>query len=339
MFARINAFLLFYKILTKILVLCFFYKIYYLFHIRVLIKKIEIKNNIALDSELKKRIQFYSIFVPVMLGIGFQILNGKYLSKTDKRRLVLASAITPLFDDFFERDNLSVDNLKSFLNTQNFNSYNNGEEELLHLLYAELKPLLIDEVLFLEKSTTVFMAQLQAQKQVEFENLTATELEQITFNKGGYSAQLFWYLNSNDNSEIKAKIVFQLGALIQFADDIFDLWFDLKAGCITIVNKATSIKNLRLGFINQIQFFCKLVFSLEYSENRKILFLEYQLFFISRALVALNQLEKVVMSKSLPFKTNLHTRQELVCDMQKYSNIKSWIKEYYLLINSIKQTK
>ncbi len=61
-------------------------------------------------------------------------------------------------------------------------------------------------------------------------------LKKIMAEKGGNSVLLFRSVLSHPLSEKEEKALYQFGCLIQFCDDIFDLWHDRQAGTVTLTS-------------------------------------------------------------------------------------------------------
>jgi hypothetical protein len=129
-------------------------------------------------------------------------------------------------------------------------------------------------------------------------------------------------LNLLDEAQAKL-IILQCGLLIQFTDDIFDMWMDYHSGIYTIATKATSIATLEQHYLLEWEKLKQLCQSLP-EKNRKR-FLDFQWFFFSRTFVALEQLKNTTTNH---FEIKNHSRNDLVCDMAKVRNFHRWVKAF-----------
>ena len=336
MLKTVKSLILFAKVFIKIFAQCIQQFIYYLISLKpILNRHLSYEDGTILKSDVK-RIRYFSLLVPVLIGDSFSTLLSQNLTKQNRKILTLASAITPLFDDYFEQGNLSITRLENLiLFPHNFSPINN-KDKLIFSIYLELAPLLIDKAKFFEMVKNVFLAQKKAQQQKSKIEISQIELHELTFNKGGLSVLLFNSLILKENTDLLVDIGYQAGGLIQYADDIFDLWFDWKDGIKTLPNNCETIAYLSDDYSNQIKTLITLSNSLGVDSIQKRKFIEVQLFFLSRAFIAINQLTEITKTENGKFNPDKYSRQQLVCDMEKFINIKSWIKEYYRILNLIR---
>ena len=319
----------------KIFAQCIQQYTYYLLNLKPILNRyLSYEDGTILKSDVK-RIRYFSVLVPVLIGDSFSTLSSQNLTKQNRRRLTLASAITPLFDDYFEQGNLSIARLENLiLFPHNFSPINN-KDKLIFSIYLELAPLLMNKAKFFEMVKNVFLAQQKAQKQKSKIEISQIELHELTFNKGGGSVLLFNSLIFDENIDLFDDVGYQTGGLIQYADDIFDLWFDWKDGIITLPNNCDTIADLSDDYSKQINKLISLSNTIGVDSMQKRKFMEVQLFFLSRAFVGIKQLTEITKTEIGKFNPDNYSRQQLVCDMEKFINIKSWIKEYYRTLNLI----
>ena len=273
--------------------------------------------------------QFFSIFIPVMLGYGFSLIREKKLTKKERWTMIYFSAATPLFDDFFDDKNLDVNHLETiFVERENYQPQNSKEKLFFEILLS-IKPKIHQPEKFINLCFNIFIAQKTALKQTSKEKLNDPELKKISFAKCSQSAILFWSLLNEDSTEAEKDLVLQVGNLIQYTDDIFDLWFDLKDGTQTLATNATSFIQLENDFNMELENLKSALERLPVVDFYKEKFWKWQWFFFSRTFV---ETKKLIELEHTNQDINLEnfSRQQLVCDMEKWSNIWRWAQNFNL---------
>ena len=334
MLRKIKAYLFFIKVFAPILYWTIRQQVFYLFILRKKINKLFEVTDYSIQKNDKKRVRFFATYVPVMMGEGFSLIRKKKLTFQERKLLMLLSAATPLFDDFFDDENLSINNLELLIAQGIHYIPQNTKEKILLEISLLIKPLLKNESDYIQLCLLIFEKQKLANKLQKNNTTSWEEIKKITFEKSGNSTLLYWHiLKNNDALEIK-EIVYLSGALTQYTDDIFDIWFDDKDGIITLANKAETINFLEHDFKNEIKKIVTKVDLLPLEKKKKVKFLQLQFFFFSRGLVALHQLKNCCQNESL-FISKSHTRSQLVCDMEKVKNNITWINIFYESYNEV----
>ena len=302
----------------------------YFFYRKNLKKKFSIalqKSDGTLTVKDIRRMKFFSVFIPIMLGYGFGLIRGKKMNSQERLLMMSFSGATPIFDDFFDDKNLKVGNLeKIFLEKENYQPQNSKEKIFIEILLF-IKPKIHQPEKFIDLCYDIFKAQKEALKQVSSNEIEFSELKKISFAKCSASAILFWSLLKNDFTEQEKTLVMQVGNLIQYTDDIFDLWFDLQDVTQTLATNATSIIALENDFKTEWQKLQNAVNQLPVADLHKQKFLTLQWFFFSRTFVAMEQLKKLTPNNEAFISKNF-SRKQLVCDMEKWNNNIKWVKYF-----------
>ena len=194
------------------------------------------------------------------------------------------------------------------------------------ILFATAPKIVFTEKI-LNQCINVFIAQKEAQQQVLPIKFGREELRKISFAKCSESTILFWSLLNDNFTTAEKEVVIHVGNLIQFTDDVFDLWFDLQDGTQTLATNAVSILELKNDNLKEWNILKTAVKQLPIANLYKNRFLALQWFFFSRTFVALEQLQELEIENK-KFAPEKFTRQQLVCDMEKWSNRIKWVKYF-----------
>jgi len=277
----------------------------------------------SFDSKLNKsdldRLKTYGLYVPIFIGESYSSLRGSKLNTNERTAITCLGGMTALFDDLFDETNYSDDFIRNVLENPVKNKSYSPQLNLLVELYY----------LFLEnsnhKSSTkvlmnkVFHAQVASRNQTK-PTLSQTELETITYNKGGYTMQLYRRAFENDISENEDALFYQLGAIGQLENDIFDVYKDYKAGIKTLATMAIEMKQLERIYQNLHSEIWNKIDKTTFKSKNKEHFKLICSLIISRGYVALSQFKKLSKKTNQIFKTTEYSRKELICDMEKPLN-------------------
>ncbi|MEY4875309.1 MAG: hypothetical protein RL708_458 [Bacteroidota bacterium] len=285
-----------------------------------------------LTKKERKRIVFFGLIVPALMGRSFSLIQGKAITKLQRKMLVLGSAATPIFDDFFDDKNLNIENLKKIISTTN-EPYQpiHFKEKIFAALWNEMIKNVADKKDFLTVTNKLIDVQSVGFNQYHIHS-NYDELKNICFNKGAASTLSYWFLIHSENDGAKNKVVEQMGKLYQFLDDILDIWFDNNDQHFTVATNCKSISKLKLDWQKELQLLNNYTLALSIHKNKKNDFLQLQNLLLSVGNVAIEQLENLPTNSDYFLPSN-YTRKQLVCDMELWSNRKKWF--YYFSKNKM----
>lgn len=276
--------------------------------------------NGALDAEDLHKIKLYGTTIPALMGDAFCTLRGIPMSLPERTALTYFAVLTGLFDDLFDRTEMTDSQIQTLLETTDNSKTKIPKHKLIVSIYQKGLVNASQPTKAQITALRVFEAQSAARTQKE----DATELEnlkKICIEKGG-SSMLFYRCALSENADTQdEKIVFQLGAAGQMANDIFDIYKDLQENIHTCANKEVSINELKKNFLQQMQIISQLIQKSSFSNKNKKHFAKYCALILSRALVAIDHLQKTTKNTNGQFNPKQNTRTELICDMEKPSNI------------------
>ena len=113
----------------------------------------------------------------------------------------------------------------------------------------------------------------------------------------------------------------EMGGLMQFGNDIFDIYKDRISNIQTILTTAKKIEIVRQLFTNQMNKSFALTEQLSYKAKDKKKYLSLvTMSLCSRCFVCLDQLKMNEKATNLVFMPEKYTREQLVCDMDKRRN-------------------
>jgi hypothetical protein len=279
---------------------------------------IETEANEQLPKTYHKRFQLYTIIATIFIA-WLETLRNQRLTAAQRETALLFCGLTPLFDDLFDEFQYSAAEITSL--SQKKIQRNTLHEKICIALFEQ-----IEQRNSKLDWTTLFQQvidyQIVSKKQFD-KNISEEEIIDITFGKGGYS--LLLYLEAilpNAYSEAEAKAVYQMGAIIQLTNDIFDTFKDRNEGIFTLATTAKNIHSLRKYYDEMVQQNIAQFEALPFpKENIQDFLLQYRLI-ISRGWVALDQLEALPMDSEGVFQLHEYSRKQLICDMELWENIK-----------------
>ncbi|MFW5975111.1 MAG: class 1 isoprenoid biosynthesis enzyme, partial [Bacteroidota bacterium] len=235
--------------------------------------------------------------------------------------------LTGLFDDFFDKKELPDSHIQKLFTRHNENDANDSHELLFIRFYnAALKNIYRPD-LFMQYVNKVFEMQILSRKQ-KFKNISKQEIKNITFDKGGYSLLFYRSALENIPTQEEKKALYQLGSLLQLENDLFDVYKDYRQQINTLVTAETDIRNVRHQYFSLMDETTYRFRQLPFPARNTNSFLRFMSLIVFRGIVCLNQLESLQKSTNKVFSLNHYTKKDLICDMEKASNILSVLRYY-----------
>ena len=239
-----------------------------------------------------------------LLGLSFEKLLGRKLSEPEIKRIVLLAHFAPVYDDLFDRLDTAKDRIVKLIKTPENIKAVNAEEKLFLSFYLPVFRDLKTNDDFIGYFLKLTEAQEQSKQQTNG-HLSYDEINQITRDKGGFSSLLLRSLINESMNENERAGLYQLGAMSQYMDDIFDWYDDLSENRTTIANQLTLNELLELYQTN-FQALNKMQFTKTFKRLIAIL--------LSPAFVCLDDYQKKQVN------TKLLSQTRVICDMEKPIN-------------------
>lgn len=281
------------------------------------------------ERTFKKIIFYYSLKVPAICD-AFLYLHKKKTNRQECERLIHYFVCSSVFDNFFDREELTDDEIYNItFNSKNWKANNFNERISLH---SHL--LLIDFVKNKEHYFSIlkkeYDAQVLSRKQFD-ETITNKEIEQITLEKGGNAVLLTSFYLDTIASKQEEEVWYKLGNVIQYVNDLFDIHRDLQNGLQTIPNRLTNINSFKDYYLQLVDAVKKSIDDIELNKSRKIVLKISAMGICALGIIAVEQLEKIQgTNKALPNLKSL-PRKALIVDMEKVSNLWKWVTITYRL--------
>ena len=272
----------------------------------------------SLTARDLKRVQSYAQLCPTTLGANYAILRGRSMTMEERAAQTLLGGVTPLYDDFFDRVDLSEDLVLKVTEAPHDCEPNNAREWMFIRYMRVLRHLAADIDTFLPQFHEVYKSQL-ASKQQERQNLDQASLKKILYEKGGHAALLFRVLLPDPLRDGEAEAMMQWGWVIQLLDDTFDVYEDHQEGIQTLATTANSMEEYAEFCYEEFRELAKRFRAIDYPKGRTNKALNRMLFTICWGLVALEQFKKLPQ-KGHRFNPADYERKQLICDMDKTSN-------------------
>lgn len=276
--------------------------------------------------DFKKITDYYGLAVPAILGEAFCILRNRKMSSYERFCSSASGALSGLLDDFFDRKKLS-DAYIQYLIDHPFEAEGQNTNEKIFLHFAGLALRNTNHPDKLKRNASrVLKSQIHSRRQND-KSIDYNEITEITRQKGG-DAFLFYLSAFDENDDVLQSIFFQLGALMQFENDLFDIYKDYKEDVFTLATSVQNLDQLKNNYDAWTKELFDTVKQSGFEPKNKVQFLRYISIVICRGQVCLGQLNDLPRSSCGHFEWSEYTRKDLICDMEKPFNFLKMIHCY-----------
>lgn len=311
------------------------YKIYWLNrrYTNKLFKELDIilrKEDLSMSKDLKKRIFFYTAQCYIFSSWTCA-LRGEKLTKKEKDKVIYLGALTPILDDLTDSLKTTSTDILYFLN----NNQKNEKQEIIlaKYLYNQLQGL--NNKYFNEAFEKALISQDVSMQQLEEVPLSDNELKEIDCGKGGKSVIVFRTILDPPLKQGEMEALTTLGYLMQQTNDMFDIYKDYQNKDQTLFSNSKNINKNYIDYKENIDKLISQYYKLDY-KNKAIEKCLLEISTItSRGMVCANQLLSLQGNKD-EFNIEEFTRDQLICDMEKVSNIISSIAYSAKLYDKLK---
>lgn len=273
------------------------------------------------ESDFKKITSYYGLAVPAILGEALCVLRGNKMTVDERKALTYQGAMTGLFDDFFDKQDIPEDLLKNLIEHPDTIVPSNSSEKLFLDFYKKVMQHSHDPALTLYYLEKVYDAQVESKKQAITGSLSKEEIKRIIIHKGGVSVLFYRSVLSNPLSKEEEQGLYQMGGLMQFGNDIFDVYKDCQKNIDTLITTAHDINDVRFDFEAMTETAFASVYQTGYKKQNIRKFLRLiSMSLCSRSYVCLDHFEKKERQTNQEFLPYQYNREDLVCDMEKPGN-------------------
>jgi len=289
-------------------------------HINPILNEAKANKDGSLTSkDFHKINHYYGLGVPAILGEAFCKLRGKPMSERERWVNTSQGVTTGLFDDFFDELKLPKDLIVEMIEQpESINPKSSNEKLSLDFYLITLQKSSYPE-LIKKHSKLVKKAQIESTEQ-ETQTISSARIKEITRSKGGNSVLFYRVAFDHLLTSSEEKALFQLGALMQLENDIFDIFKDLKKGISTLPTSLSKASELRDYYHEEMNRMIDLSYKMDYPKKQIKRFLDHVIFVINIGFTCLDQFQKLENSEG-KFNSPLFNRKQLICDMGKPSNI------------------
>ncbi|HMI79963.1 MAG TPA: hypothetical protein VK484_14285 [Ferruginibacter sp.] len=272
------------------------------------------------ENDHKKITGYYGLAVPAILGEAFCALRGEPMTAKERMASTCQGTMTGLGDDFFDKQRLSEQGVKDFIEKPELFTGNTASEKLFLDFYKTALASAPQPAQMQQQIYKVFQAQLLS-KQQDSPGLSYEVIKDITVRKGAESLLYYRTAFEHPLKNGEEKMLYCLGGLMQLSNDIFDVYKDRQSGVSTLVTTATTIKALRFYFSALLQTGKEAAFRSGYPKKNVRQFIRIvSIGIFSRCYVCLDQLEKNEKKTNGFFDVKAYSRKDLVCDMDTVAN-------------------
>lgn len=277
------------------------------------------------EQDFKKIKNYYGLGSVVLVGEGIAGLHGCELSNKERKALTCVSAITGLYDDFFDKSTPDLERIK-LLSEVDQTVYDVNTHEAL---FRELLKTALQNISDVKTSKAfadeVYKSQVESLKQ-KTAGLSWEELLEIALQKGGFSLLLYRSTLSPVISDEEKHVLFLIGGQLQVCNDVFDVVKDLKEGIQTLATEAKTIQQLRelirrIDVENRLEVE-KLDLPSTHYFNSRIKFVTSQTY------VALDLYEKATLDTQGQFKPKAYDSKEITLAMNQPANFLKAVWKY-----------
>tara|TARA_Y100000766_G_scaffold138795_1_gene119338 strand:+ start:2801 stop:3790 length:990 start_codon:yes stop_codon:yes gene_type:complete len=272
-----------------------------------------------IDNENQKRMRGY-ILIQTLWTAGFCLLRGERIKENELKAVINISALAPLYDDFFDKVAIPSQKIQALVNTP-FDYKPDSDIEILFLEFSKRIHENVNDVPFyLENAEDVFKAQYESKKLVCKNLLGPDFVRKVAFNKGGKTVICICNMLNKKLSLNEYELMYQLGGVAQYLDDIFDLREDHLEGRQTLANPIFNVGFLKQSFIDEINNFKKKLELTTYNKFQKKAFFIPLSYVFGATLLCTRRYELLQEKTNGEFKIDSYSREDLVIDMDKWSN-------------------
>ena len=281
-----------------------------------------------LSRQQVNRIQQYTT-QSCITNSWFSALRGYRPDTLETQRALYLGAFTPIYDDLMDQHSYSHEKLMETIRQDNLPT--NADLLLLKKLYDTLMGIIDNPTTFEKCLVLTGKSQNQSTKQHNKEKIDNEILWKITADKGGHATLLYRSILNNPLLPGEQKAIYVLGSILQLTNDLFDMYKDHQNGFQTLATNTSSFTSIKTLFLKTTEQTISLFYALDYPRKNIHQAVDQMLSVVSRGMVCLDQFVSIQEKENGLFDISTLSRETLICDMEKISNIKkslAWLSQY-----------
>lgn len=283
-----------------------------------------------ISTDFEKRIAYYTT-ASTITNIWFSTLCNKKIYEHEQQAGFWMGLLTPAQDDLTDNPTIDFSRIISITENKNIEPQN-CTEFLAQLSAQKLLNLVSNRDLFYQSVEKTQIAQSKSRFQFE-KTINRNELKNIEFEKGSASTLMYRNLISSDLKENEIEMIAELGFLLQFLNDIFDVYKDREQQIFTLANTVDDIEIVKTELDEIIVNFVSKLKRVDYKLTQKNKFLAHVFLIAARGYVCLEQYKK--LQKNGKFMLANYSRKQLICDMEKPLNIFKNFKYAFKMLKKV----
>lgn len=256
--------------------------------------------------------------------------NSNALERTSNK---LYFILTGLYDDIIDQKILTTEELDNIFADPLKNTSTLFEVKALVDVHLQLVKRTKNPDLYKNTLAKIHQAQKDSLQQFNSQIDQKTLLD-ITLKKGGYSLLMCRHYIDLPQSEEMDQCWYQLGGIIQFTNDLYDIYKDVKEGIYTYPNTSSIYHDLKACFEELTNAWKKTIDSLPFSRSQKNKLLIQLSLIPAFGNIALENLSKLQNNYGNLPRFNEVDRKDLIIDMEKTKNRFNLIRHAYTIAKS-----
>lgn len=281
--------------------------------------------------ELRRMIKYWQLALNIVCH-GLYKLRGRQLSPKEKDTILLLSVFSPLYDDLFDDQLLSHDEIEAFTLEPEKTCPGHYREELARNAYLRLLEQVPDRQELIRRLHRVFQWQKASLKQMS-PDIGEEELYEVTYNKSYSSILLFHAILDHPPTPAVLEMLYPMAGLLQLTNDAFDVYKDLQSGIYTLPNLYGDYEKLLQHFMQEVKHFNSALRQLPFLGSRKAIY--------GITIHALHAMGRMALLQLKERTRGIHnmaelaqlSRQALVCDMDSWRQQLRWVQQVHFLVN------
>lgn len=298
-----------------------------------LIKQLELTHHGKFTlSAIQKASRFQGV-QQLLINDAFANLMDRDTNEFERTSNKLYFILTGLYDDIIDQKILSTEELDELFS----NPLNNRSTlfEVKALVDVHLQLLKRTKFPDQYKSALAKIHQAQKDSLQQFNSqIDPTNVLDITLRKGGYSLLMCRNYIDLPSSEQIDICWYQLGGIIQFTNDLYDVYKDVQEGIYTYPNTSSNFNDLRDCFDQLTNDWKKTIDNLPFSKSQKDKLLIQLSIIPAFGYIALDNLSKLQEQQGVLPKFSEVLRKELIIDMEKTKNRIKLVRHAYHIAKS-----
>jgi hypothetical protein len=278
----------------------------------------------ALSVQEAKRVGYYTLQSSIT-ALWFGTLHGRQLNEQERKAKRFAGSFTVFQDDLTDNPDYHYQSFMDLVEAPEQKVLHHREEWMAWYCYQTMLQAAPDASLVRRTAVLAEQGQHESRKQLQ-QNLGEEELQQISYHKGGAATLFYRSMMQPEISAAEEALIYACGELLQWNNDIFDVYKDHHAGVQTLFTSAYDLKPWKLVFIQKLESIKTQLRQLPMPAPGKKHFWHQYLSVACRGLVCFDQLIALQDTTGGIFNIAQYERQPTICDMEKWSNLRASIR-------------